>query len=166
MHNNHYSKWLQQFKIYMRNLLNYPRLCVLLASILFKSFCLQHISLVALLRLASFPSPPFAKSAINFIANHFLAAFLGHFANMMFSLVAPLLLLLPPDVVDAFVCCYCWWKYIQFIICYRAGGRQTEKGQSDAYFLLTQRAELGHASHGVVKWQLPSSTPTCVSVLG
>lgn len=99
MYNNHYIKWLQQFKIYMRNLLNYPRLCVLLASILFKSFCLQHISLVALLRLASFPSPPFAKSAINFIANHFLAAFLGHFVNMMFSLVAPLLLLLLPALL-------------------------------------------------------------------
>lgn len=38
------------------------------------------------------PFPSLHKSAINFIANHFLAAFLGHFVNMMFSLVAPLLL--------------------------------------------------------------------------
>lgn len=40
------------------------------------------------------PFPTLRSPAINFIANHFLAAFLGHFVNMMFSLVAPLLLLL------------------------------------------------------------------------
>lgn len=108
------------------------------------------------------PFPTLHKSAINFIANHFLAAFLGHFVNMMFSLVAPLLLL--SALLMRLFAVIADENIFNLLYAIERGGRQTEKGQSDAYFLLTQRAALGHASHGVVKWQLPSSTPTCVSV--
>lgn len=43
--------------------------------------------------------------------------------------------------------------------------RRAESGREDAYFLLTQRAALAHATPGVVKWQLPSSSShMCVGV--
>lgn len=73
---------------------------------------------------------------------------------MMFSLVAPLLL--PALLMRLFAVIA---DENIFNLLYAI---EWVRGESDAYFLLTQRAALGHASHGVVKWQLPSSTPTCV----